>query len=231
MSETQRRGPYAKSAERRAALATAALDVIKQSGHQAVTTSVVARSAGASERTLFYHFPTRDHLLVAALELADQESSVAMKSAPWATVGVPPYGFDPHSMTFERIVATLALRDAERPWKVRLAVALSAYAQDPDHPAHDYFVRHNAYATEQFARLMVMMQRRGDAHPDLDPVRVARRLIAVWDGLQAQWLVTPDFDLAVEVQESFRQLTGQNVMAVRQAIDEVMAMPAEARTA
>jgi hypothetical protein len=134
-------------------------------------------------------------------------------------------------MTFERIVATLALRDAERPWKVRLAVALSAYAQDPDHPAHDYFVRHNAYATEQFARLMVMMQRRGDAHPDLDPVRVARRLIAVWDGLQAQWLVTPDFDLAVEVQESFRQLTGQNVMAVRQAIDEVMAMPAEARTA
>ena len=35
---------------------------------QALTTAAVAQRAGMSERTMLYHLPTRDHLLVAALE-------------------------------------------------------------------------------------------------------------------------------------------------------------------
>ena len=68
-------------------------------------------------------------------------------------------------------------------------------------------------------------QHRSLAHPDLEPEAVARRLVAVWDGLQAQWLVAPTFDLAEEILASFRQLSGQNVMEARQAFEQALAEP------
>jgi len=68
-------------------------------------------------------------------------------------------------------------------------------------------------------------QHRGLAHPDLEPEAVARRLVAVWDGLQAQWLVSPTFDLADEILAAFRQLSGQNMMEARQALEQALAEP------
>ncbi len=212
-----RRGPYAKTAGRRADLARAALDVVKEHGHDALTTGEVARRAMVSERTLFYHFPTRDHLLVAALELSDAEQAAAVARL------LPAGGGEPGP---DDVIRVLSQCNADQPWRLRLAAALGAHAPDPDHPAHAYVARHHAHAIERFADLTRSMQRRGEAHPDLDPVRVARRLVAVWDGLQQQWLVAPDFDLAAEVQEAFRELTGHHVMQVRHAIDQVMALPA-----
>lgn len=209
------RGPYAKSAARREALATAARDVIAEVGHRALTTAEVAKRAGVSERTLFYHFPTRDHLLVAALEVMDADSQAAVR-AHYAEQGIT------EEFDLDEIITFLSQRDAAHPWKVRLAVAISALAQDPNHPAHEYARRHNDSTREAFARLIRLRQRQGKAHPDLDPDRIGRRLVAVWDGLQAQWLVDPSFDLAAEVQDTFRQLSGQNVMEVREAIDAVM---------
>ncbi|GAA1919330.1 hypothetical protein GCM10009775_09860 [Microbacterium aoyamense] len=44
----------------------------------------------------------------------------------------------------------------------------------------------------------------GLALPDLEPEAVARRFVAVWDGLQALWLVDPSFDLGDEILASFR---------------------------
>ena len=67
------RGQGAKTPERRAAIARAALDIVTEVGHRALTTAEVAARAGLSERAMLYHFPTRDHLLVAALELADAD--------------------------------------------------------------------------------------------------------------------------------------------------------------
>lgn len=220
MSEQpSRRGPYAKSAERRTALARAAVELIQQDGHAGLTTGEVARRAGTSERTLFYHFPSRDHLLVAALELmdADTQDDMHLRFADTDPLDV-------ELIDFDQVVTELSARDAGHPWKVRLTAHLSGLAQDSEHPAHAYFAQHYAFTIQQFAILTRAMQARGQAHPDLDPERVARRLVALWDGLQVQWLTTPDFDLAGEIQQAFRQLTGQAVMEVRAAIDEVMGL-------
>jgi len=208
------RGPYAKSAERRSSIAGAALDLIQRDGHADVTVAQVAAEAGVSERALFYHFPTRDHVLVAALELSDELTVDDMGSRDDSQLG-----------DVDQVVSTLARLDAGHVWKVRLVTYLSARAQEPEHPAHAYFIRHNEAAIQGFANMLRHRQHRGLAHPDLEPEAVARRLVAVWDGLQAQWLVAPTFDLADEILAAFRQLSGQNVMEARQAFEQALAEP------
>lgn len=179
-----------------------------------MTVAQVAADAGVSERTLFYHFPTRDHVLVAALELSDQETGDDMGSRD-----------DDELDDVNQVVSALARLDAGHVWKVRLITYLSARAQEPTHPAHEYFLHHHEAAIQGFANMLRHRQHRGLAHPDLQPEAVARRLVAVWDGLQAQWLVAPSFDLAEEILASFRQLSGQNVMEARQAIEQALAGP------
>ncbi|MFE1646989.1 TetR/AcrR family transcriptional regulator [Microbacterium sp. P01] len=214
MSTPSTRGPYAKSAARRVEIAGAALRLIQRHGHSQLTVSQVAADAAVSERALFYHFPTRDHLLVAALELSDRATSDDIGSRDDAQLG-----------DVDQVVAALARLDAGHVWKVRLITYLSARAQEIGHPAHDYFVQHNAQAIEGFANMLRHRQHRGLAHPDLEPEAVARRLVAVWDGLQAQWLVAPSFDLAEEITAAFRQLSGQNVMEARQVLERAFATP------
>lgn len=45
------------------------LDVVIEKGHGKVTTAEVAARASTSEATVLYDYPSKDHLLVAALEL------------------------------------------------------------------------------------------------------------------------------------------------------------------
>lgn len=211
---TVKRGPYAKTAERRTSIADAAIEVIREIGPVALTTPEVARRAGVTERTLFYHFPSRDHVLVAALERVD-ELSTAEALAQFAA--------DVPERYLEHVMDLLMRSVSGEPWKAALTVTLSGHAQDPNHPAHEYFVRHYAQAIAGFAAMVRVHQAQGLAHPDLDVESVARRLVAVWEGLQAMWLVTPNFDLAKEVTAAYRQLSGQNVMAFRQVLDGLVA--------
>ncbi|MCR2792742.1 TetR/AcrR family transcriptional regulator [Microbacterium sp. zg.Y625] len=212
MSTRAERGPYAKSAQRRAVIARAALAVIEEWGHIELTMSQVAAVAGLSERSLFYHFPTRDHVLVAALELSDTLTTDDVGSRDDSQLG-----------DADQVVSVLARLDAQHEWKVRLVVYLSARAQEPEHPAHAYFMTHNAAAIQGFANMLRHRQHRGLAHPDLEPEAVARRFVALWDGLQALWLVSPTFDLADEILASFRQLSGQNVMEAKRAFERAIA--------
>ncbi len=211
------RGPYAKTAARRASIARAALDIVQERGHRGLTTAEVAQRAGISERAMFYHYPSRDHLLVAALELSDAEANED------AVVAANAAGLAKGGDLFEFIAELLTRQRDTQEWRVPLSVALSAYAQDPEHPAHAYFVQHYDRALGAFEDAFRQRQAMGLATPDIDPVTVARRTLAIWEGLQAQWLVRRDFDLAAELQQSFRQLSGQAVLDVRNAIDAVLA--------
>lgn len=204
---------YARTAETRATIARAALDVVYEKGHAALTTAEVAQRAGVSETARFYHFPTRDHLLVAALELADAETADEYDTAQDAVEA-------DLGGTLGRIARTAMGRNRA---VVLLFTALGAQAPDPTHPAHNYFKAHTASSVATFARIVRERQIEGRALPDLDPVAVARQLVGVWRGLQSQWLVEPDFDLADEVRGAFRRLTGEDTMQAKRAITEVLA--------
>lgn len=118
-------------------------------------------------------------------------------------------GSPPSMKTCGQSVGTAQIRPIRRPrrsFSTRLNPSRSAI---PDH--------RSANACDKASRTSP------GTHPDLDPEPVARRLVAVWDGLQAQWLVTPDFDLADEILASFRQLSGQNVMEAKVAFERAIA--------
>ncbi|MDR7159839.1 AcrR family transcriptional regulator [Arthrobacter sp. BE255] len=209
---TRTRRPYAKTVERRLAVARAALEIILEKGHRALTTAEVAARACMSETAMLYHFPTRDHILVAAMELADQNS---------------------RELLTEQLGGSFALRDEWPPPELarlsgedesvsRLFLALSAEAVNPEHPAHLYLKNHRENAVLQFAEGVKMRQADGYALPGLDPLSVARQMVGLWSGLRMQWLVDPSFDLVAEVSRGFKALTGQPLMEAKHKIGDLL---------
>lgn len=214
MGEPNRtRGPYAKTAAKRAAVSQAALDVVLEKGHRGLTTAEVAERAGMSERAMLYHFPTRDHLLIAAMEL-DEEGHSSSAATP---------GFGGGEDVLFAIPQAFARSGMAHVETLRLFSYLASAAQDPEHPAHAFMLEHNARAVAGFARIVAGRQRAGLAHPDIDPHAAARQMLGAWSGLQSQWLVDPSFDLADEVTQAFRRLTGQPTMEARALIDDLLA--------
>ena len=208
-----KRGPYAKSAEKRAAIAKAAYEVVMEMGHVQLTTAAVAARAGMLERTMLYHFPTRDHLLVAAIEYF--EGFIDGDGQEGERPLAPP-------SEFRDLIDELAHRSPGEDKRLRLQVALASAAQDPTHPAHEFFQRHYERVMAEMIDLMKARQAAGLAHPDRDPVRMARQFVAVWDGLQQSWLIRRDFDLTEEITEAFREISGQNAMEARAAVQDLL---------
>ena len=208
-----KRGPYAKSAEKRAAIAKAAYEVVMEMGHVQLTTAAVAARAGMLERTMLYHFPTRDHLLVAAIEYF--EGFIDGDGQEGERPLAPP-------SEFRDLIDQLAQRSPGEDKRLRLQVALASAAQDPTHPAHEFFQRHYERVMAEMIDLMKARQAAGLAHPDRDPVRMARQFVAVWDGLQQSWLIRRDFDLTEEITEAFCEISGQNALEARAAVQDLL---------
>ncbi|MFG6201665.1 hypothetical protein [Nonomuraea sp. JJY05] len=87
------------------------------------------------------------------------------------------------------MIATAVQRGTGRPNILRLFMSLIADAYDPEHPAHAYIERYQGEVAAYFAEILRRQQAAGLAHPDIDPEPFGRQMIAVWEGLQAQWLV------------------------------------------
>lgn len=176
------RGSYARTKERRRTIADAALALVIERGHRAVTTLAVANRAGMSEAGLLYHYPSKELLLVAALARFDEQQLSQL--APGEALASAP----------ER--AALGVR---RTNIVHLYTALLSEAANPDHPAHDYFTQRWRVGREIPARDIALLQERGEVDPGIDPQRAATWILAAWDGLQSHWLVDPTFDIETEL--------------------------------
>ncbi|MDU0348927.1 helix-turn-helix domain-containing protein [Actinomyces sp. MRS3W] len=221
------RGPYAKTAAKRAAIARAAYEVVREVGHEQLTTAAVAERADMSERTMLYHFPTRDHLLVAALEHFDTvvmgaelftellEGSDARKALLLAS---PP----PTAAESEQVITELVNTSISDKARLRLYCYLAGQAQVPGSAAHEHFVRHYEEAITGFTLLMQSFQNTGQARTDRSPQTLARRFLAAWDGLQQQWVVTEDFDLGAEILEAFNDAVGRDLLRTRAAVRAVL---------
>jgi AcrR family transcriptional regulator len=178
-SEQRRpRGPYAKSAERREAIVVAAAKVFASRGYRGGSFQDVADVVGMSQTSLLHYFPTKRDLLLAVLEYRD--TRLATES------GVP----------LDKGVLAEVLSQAEFnlrvPGLIELYTVLASEAISQDHPGHAYFVDRfetlrNGYG-EGFRRL----DAEGLLRPGVDPTVAATSLVALWDGLQLQWLMSPD---------------------------------------
>ena len=173
------RGGYAKGRERRDAILAAANEVFATRGFRGASLATIAKRVGMSEPGLLHHFASKEELLLELLQLRDQHDDERIAEARAA-----------HAHVLDVLLA-LCRQNEERPGIVRLFTILAAESVDDDHPAHDWFLPATASAARILVDRLANAQREGTIDADLDPGSVASQILAMFDGLQLQWLLDP----------------------------------------
>ncbi|MCV2395887.1 TetR/AcrR family transcriptional regulator [Actinotalea sp. M2MS4P-6] len=171
------RGPYRVGRERRAAIIAAAADRFAVDGYHETSMNQLARELGITQGGLLHHFPSKQHLLLAVAEHR-LDVSVAWWDdiTPASTAGE----------IIDRMIKVTALFLTE-PGLIELAVAVATEAADTASPAHEVlFSRYDAVLTNLTSRFAACAAR-GELRPGVDPESLARRCVAISDGLQLQW--------------------------------------------
>ena len=180
MSTTGRgRGGYAKGRERRDAILVAANEVFATRGFRGASLATIAKRVGMSEPGLLHHFASKEELLLELLKLRDQHDDERIAEARAA-----------HAHVLD-VVLELCRQNEERPGIVRLFTILAAESVDDDHPAHDWFLARYGDRRRPLADALANAQRDGTVDAGLDPRAVASQILAMFDGLQLQWLLDP----------------------------------------
>jgi AcrR family transcriptional regulator len=194
-SGERRRGPYAKTAARRAAIVRAALDSFAEHGYERASLRDIARRAGITHAGLLHHFRDKDELLAAAL--AQRDAQDTDRAAAAAAAGLP---------AADRLTEILE-HNLRSPELVRTWAVLSAAASSPDHPAYGYF-------TERYEQvrnaLTAELRKEADEREGtgLDAESEAMLILAVLDGLQVQWLLNPQLDVVTVLRRFAGLLAG-----------------------
>ena len=104
--------------------------------------------------------------------------------------------FSPADVTELPLIIQLAHHNMEVPGLVQLYVSLQAAAVNPEHPCHDYFRERDLVVHGRITRDIEKRQQAGTFDPDADPRLISRMLLALSDGLQAEWAINSAVDLA-----------------------------------
>ena len=195
MSTTGReRGGYAKGRERRDAILVAANEVFATRGFRGASLATIAKRVGMSEPGLLHHFASKEELLLELLKLRDQHDDERIAEARAA-----------HAHVLD-VLLTLCRQNEERPGIVRLFTILAAESLDDDHPAHDWFLARYGERRAILVDRLGSAQREGTIDAGLDPAAVASQILALFDGLQLQWLLDPE---AVDMTAVFEDFFGR----------------------
>ncbi|WP_222843178.1 TetR/AcrR family transcriptional regulator [Demequina mangrovi] len=172
-----------RGAETRTLILDTALEAFAEAGFRGTSVREIAARCGLTHPALLYHFPTKADLLMAVLSRRDQADG----GDGFGDLGA-------HAM-LEHLVATARLNATQR-GVVELYATLSAEATGRDHPAHEYFRRRYASLVADLTRGFAELAAGGQLAARTDPSVAARQLVALMDGLQVQWLLDPEVDMA-----------------------------------
>ncbi|MFJ4175356.1 TetR/AcrR family transcriptional regulator [Microbacterium sp. NPDC089696] len=172
---------YAKTAEVRRGIVDACLAIFGESGFHAASMAEIARRAGISHTGLVHHFPRKEDLLTAVLDLQDQRSAAYLE----ANAALSPEA-DP--LTVLRGMAHALIGRDDRVGLVELSAVLTGEATSPAHPAHDYFSNRYRNIRSFVTRLFARLSEQGRLTTDAPAEHLAALLIAATDGLHTQWL-------------------------------------------
>lgn len=195
-SRAGRRGSYAKGVAKREEILERALDVIAREGYRGASVKVLAEAVGLSQAGLLHYFDSKEELFTEILRKRDEVDSVQFSpggDTPTVDDVLPGY-------------VRLIRHNAEVPGLVHLFSQLAVDAADPDHAAHDYFLRRGEMIRGTFAPLLAELQRNGSITDRIDPDTLARVVQAVADGMQLQWMLDPGVDMAETIAALFSAL-------------------------
>jgi AcrR family transcriptional regulator len=154
------------------------MDTFAARGYNNASLAEIAERAGLTQAGVLHYFRSKALLLTSVLELRDRTDIEQLGSER------------PQGLAFLRHLVDTAHRNAEREGIVRLYAVLSAESVTDDHPAQTYF-RDRYTGLRGFvadALIEVCGMSEDDAGRAHD---AANAIIAVMDGLQIQWLLSP----------------------------------------
>ncbi|WP_235566946.1 TetR/AcrR family transcriptional regulator [Microbacterium sp. Root180] len=175
-----------------------ALDVIAREGYRGASVKELADAVGLSQAGLLHYFDSKEELFTAILRKRDEVDSAGFglyEADGTVTISDPREGF-----------LGVIRHNADVPGLVQLYARLSVDAVDPDHAAHEFFVSRGQVLRDVFSNAIAARQASGEVTDRIDPTTLARIFQAVADGLQVQWMLEPDVDMAGTVDALFEAL-------------------------
>jgi AcrR family transcriptional regulator len=171
---------YAKGVARRQQILDRAIEVFADKGAEGTSLRAIAEKIGVSHAALLHYFGSREELLVEVLREGELRHD------------------DPRGR--DEVVGGM-VRAAERnvtiPGFVSLYTSLLAGSLEPDREySRQFFSERFARIRERLAELIRVGQEEGTMRRGIKPEAMAALVIAASDGLQTQWLLDPDVDIA-----------------------------------
>jgi AcrR family transcriptional regulator len=173
-----RRGPYAKSAERRRSIVAAAYSVFATRGYTNGSLQEVADRVGVSQTSLLHYFPTKGDLLLAVLHWRDTITGDGSAEP------------DPDEPLLAAVVRQAGYNE-RYPGVIGLYTVLCAESVTDEHPGHAFFVDRFTRLRATYAADFAALADAGRLKAGVDPARAAASLVGLWDGAQLQWLLDP----------------------------------------
>jgi AcrR family transcriptional regulator len=171
------RGPYARSERTQEAILDAAIEVFAKDGYRKGSLRNIADRVGISEAGILHHFRSKGALLDAVLARRDERAN--------ARFGIPSDD-GRHALSS---LLDLAAYNASIPGIIQLFSVVAAEATSPSHPAHDHFVQRYEETRGFVMKAIDNLASAGELVEPMDSESTARKILALWDGLQIQWLL------------------------------------------
>jgi AcrR family transcriptional regulator len=161
------------------------VSLLSESGYRGASLASIAAAANLTQQGVLHYFPSKEDLLLALLEEKYHEDGRRLSAS-----------LDHEGLGILRALESLVQHNAARPAMVKLFAALVAESLSSRHPAHEYFVERYRKVRERMRRSLRLGQRAGEIRADVDLDRLVPVIVAVMDGLQVQWLLDGDVDMA-----------------------------------
>jgi AcrR family transcriptional regulator len=182
--------------ESRSRILASAVSEFAEAGYRGASLGAIADRAGMSQSGLLHHYPTKQSLLAAVI---DERTADHLDEYEAAIREDPDLGF----MTGMVHLMARAAREADL---TRLFTVVIAEATSPDHPAHHWAIERYAGVSANVAAALRTAQERDLLRDDFDVAATASTLLAVMDGLQLRYLLTPS---ELRIDAAFATLAGQ----------------------
>ena len=172
---------YPKGVARRQEILDRTIEVFATKGSERTSLRAIADAIGVSHAALLHYFASREELLVEVLREDERVRGSATDD--------------------ESEIVSIMIHAAERnvsiPGLVALYSAMLAGSLEPDKTvSRDYFAPRFTRIRRMLVERIADGQRAGTVRADVDPEAMAALVIAASDGLQIQWLLEPEVDIA-----------------------------------
>ncbi|RFA13128.1 hypothetical protein B7R22_14100 [Subtercola boreus] len=170
--------PHGPTAAKRERILEAAMAVFGAYGYHKGALVEVAERAGMTHAGVLHHFGSKEGLLVAVLQYRDGEAVAGLDAREQV-----------EGPAFLRHILDTVKENTERPGVVQAYTVLSGESVTDGHPAQEYFRERLRTLRHKIERTLAEVTGNSDPAELRD---AANTLVAVMDGLQVQWLLSPD---------------------------------------